>query len=124
MFDSVAAVMTIMCFRQCFAGFSAGGFIVNHADIGPKYTGRLMGITNSVAAIPGLDWRYLTGDLILGPANSWSMVFYVTAGVTFFGGIFYLLLQTQKNNLIKEDLIYEYSNPKELNESRHLSLKT
>ena len=90
LFDSVAAVMTIMCLGNVFAGFSAGGFIVNHADIGPKYTGRLMGITNSVAAIPGLVGGILTG-MILDATNSWSMVFYVTAGVTFFGGIFYLL---------------------------------
>lgn len=90
MFDSVGAVITIMCIGNVFAGFSAGGFIVNHADIGPKYTGRLMGITNSLAAIPGLIGGILTG-MILDATNSWSMVFYVTAGVTFFGGIFYLL---------------------------------
>ncbi|MFT4713383.1 MAG: MFS family permease, partial [Candidatus Azotimanducaceae bacterium] len=89
-FNSTAAVMTVMCLGNVFSGFGAGGFIVNHADIGPKYTGRLMGITNTFAAIPGLVGGILTG-IILDVTNSWDMVFYVTAGVTFFGGAFYLI---------------------------------
>jgi ACS family sodium-dependent inorganic phosphate cotransporter-like MFS transporter 5 len=79
-----------LCVGNVFGGFIAGGFIINHADIGPKYTGRLMGITNTFAAIPGLVGGILTG-VILDVTNSWDMVFYVTAGVTFFGGLFYLL---------------------------------
>ena len=58
--------------------------------IGPEHTGRLMGITNMVAALPGLVGGVLTG-IILDTTNSWDMVFYVVAGVTFFGGIFYFL---------------------------------
>ena len=89
-FDTTFTVIAMMCLGNVFAGFSAGGFIVNHADIGPKYTGRLMGITNTFAAIPGLVGGILTG-VILDVTNSWDMVFYVTAGVTFCGGLFYLL---------------------------------
>ena len=89
-FNTTFAVIGIMCVGNAFGGFIAGGFIVNHADIGPKYTGRLMGITNTFAAIPGLVGGILTG-IILDVTNSWDMVFYVTAGVTAFGGLFYLL---------------------------------
>ena len=89
-FETTFAVIGILCVGNVFGGFIAGGFIVNHADIGPKYTGRLMGITNTFAAIPGLVGGILTG-IILDVTNSWDMVFYVTAGVTFFGGVFYLL---------------------------------
>ena len=88
--ESVAAIIAIMCLGNMFGGFGAGGFIVNHADIGPKYTGRLMGITNMIAALPGLVGGILTG-VILDVTNSWDMVFYVVAGITFFGGIFYFL---------------------------------
>ena len=42
-----------------------------------------MGITNMVAALPGLVGGVLTG-IILDTTNSWDMVFYVVAGVTFF----------------------------------------
>ena len=88
--DSVAGVIAIMCLGNVFGGFSAGGFIVNHADIGPEHTGRLMGITNMFAAIPGFIGAIITG-MILDATNSWDMVFYVVAGITFFGGIFYFL---------------------------------
>ena len=88
--NSVAGVIAIMCLGNVFGGFSAGGFIVNHADIGPRHTGRLMGITNMFAAIPGFVGAIITG-MILDATNSWDMVFYVVAGITFFGGIFYLL---------------------------------
>ena len=88
--ESVTGIIAIMCLGNVFGGFSAGGFIVNHADIGPKHTGRLMGITNMVAALPGLVGGVLTG-IILDATNSWDMVFYVVAGITFFGGIFYFL---------------------------------
>ena len=88
--ESVAGIIAIMCLGNVFGGFGAGGFIVNHADIGPKHTGRLMGITNMIAALPGLVGGILTG-VILDVTNSWDMVFYVVAGITFFGGIFYFL---------------------------------
>jgi ACS family sodium-dependent inorganic phosphate cotransporter len=88
--ESVAAIIAIMCLGNVFGGFGAGGFIVNHADIGPKHTGRLMGITNMIAALPGIVGGILTG-VILDVTNSWDMVFYVVAGITFFGGIYYFL---------------------------------
>ena len=86
----MSVVIAIMCLGNAFSGMAAGGFIVNHADIGPKYTGTLMGMTNMLGAIPGIVGVYLTG-LILNATGSWDAVFYVTAGVTFFGGLFYLL---------------------------------
>tara|TARA_Y100000590_G_scaffold213192_1_gene241526 strand:+ start:24294 stop:25541 length:1248 start_codon:yes stop_codon:yes gene_type:complete len=89
-FEAVSSVIALMCLGNAFSGMAAGGFIVNHADIGPKYTGTLMGLTNMLGAIPGIVGVYLTG-LILNATNSWDSVFYVTAGVTFFGMIFYLL---------------------------------
>ena len=82
--------MGLMCLGNAFAGMAAGGFIVNHADIGPKYTGTLMGITNMLGAIPGIIGVYLSG-LILNEFGSWAAVFYVVSGVTFFGMIFYLI---------------------------------
>ena len=43
-----------------------------------------------IAALPGLIGGVLTG-IILDVTNSWDIVFYVVAGITFFGGIFYLI---------------------------------
>ena len=92
-FETVTSVITIICLGNAFSGFAAGGFIVNHADIGPKYTGTLMGITNMIGAIPGIIGVYLSG-LILNATNSWDAIFYVVAGVMFFGMIFYLFFSS------------------------------
>ena len=39
-------------------------YIVNHLDIAPRYAGVLMGITNTVATIPGMVGPYIVGYLI------------------------------------------------------------
>lgn len=36
------------------AGFSRGGFSVNHMDIAPKYAGPLMGISNTAGTLAGV----------------------------------------------------------------------
>ena len=89
-FETVTSVIAIICLGNAFAGMASGGFIINHSDIGPKYTGSLMGITNMLGAIPGIIGVYISG-LILEATNSWDAIFYVVAGVMFFGMIFYLL---------------------------------
>ena len=35
------------------AGFQYSGFLVNHVDIAPQYSGILFGISNSIAAVTG-----------------------------------------------------------------------
>ena len=59
-------------------------------DIGPKYAGTLMGITNTFATLPGIVAVYVTG-YILQVTGSWDWVFLTTAGVTLFGMVFYLI---------------------------------
>lgn len=36
------------------AGFSRGGFSVNHMDIAPKYAGPVMGISNTAGTLAGI----------------------------------------------------------------------
>jgi hypothetical protein len=43
---------------------SCAGWGVNHLDIGPRYAGVLMGITNTVATIPGFVAPEVTGILV------------------------------------------------------------
>ena len=49
-----------------------------------------MGITNTFATLPGITAVYITG-YILQATGSWDLVFIMTAGVTLFGMIFYLI---------------------------------
>ena len=46
-----------------------------------------------VGAIPGIIGVYLSG-LILNATNSWDAIFYVVAGVMFFGMVFYLFFSS------------------------------
>ena len=43
-----------LSFSVGFSGMAMAGFNINHIDLAPQYAGILMGITNSVATIPGI----------------------------------------------------------------------
>ncbi|MEM7080829.1 MAG: ACS family MFS transporter [Pseudomonadota bacterium] len=88
--ESVWAAMGILCLGKVFSAAGIGGHSVNHMDIGPRHAGTLMGITNTAGTIPGIVGVYVSG-MILDMTGSWALVFQVTAGVTLFGMIFYLL---------------------------------
>ena len=88
--DNVWAAIGILCLGKMFSAAGIGGHSVNHMDIGPKHAGTLMGITNTAGTIPGIVGVYATG-LILEYTGSWALVFQVTASVTLFGMVFYLI---------------------------------
>jgi MFS family permease len=93
--DSVWLAITIMTIGNALGAFVVGGFVVNHMDIAPKYAGTLMGITNTAGTIPGIIGVFVSG-LILELTGSWALVFQVTAGVTLFGLVFYLLFASSE----------------------------
>ncbi|NKB99186.1 MAG: MFS transporter [Pseudomonadales bacterium] len=82
--------ITIMCVGNALGAFVTGGFSVNHMDIAPNHAGKLMGITNTFATIPGIIGVTVSG-FILETTGSWALVFQVAGGVTLFGLIFYLI---------------------------------
>lgn len=88
--DSVAAAIGILCLGKVFSAANIGGYAVNHMDIGPRHAGTLMGITNTAGTIPGIVGVYVSA-LILDVTGSWALVFQVTAAVSVFGLVFYLL---------------------------------
>jgi ACS family sodium-dependent inorganic phosphate cotransporter len=88
--DTVWAAIGLLCLGNVFGAAGIGGHSVNHMDIGPKYSGTLMGITNTFATLPGIIAVYITG-YILQVTGSWDLVFIMTAGVTLFGMVFYLI---------------------------------
>jgi len=73
------------------AGNSLGlaAFGVNHLDVGPRYAGVLMGISNTVATIPGIVGVAAAG-FILQAAGSFTAIFYLTAAVYMLGAAGYL----------------------------------
>lgn len=82
--------IAVMCVGNALGAFVTGGFAVNHMDIAPNHAGKLMGITNTFATIPGIIGVTVSG-WILEATGSWALVFQVAGGVTVIGLIFYLL---------------------------------
>lgn len=66
----------------CWAGFS-----VNHLDLAPQYAGHLMGISNTLATLPGMVAPLIAGMIVQhGYASEWNIIFYSTALIYAVGG--------------------------------------
>ena len=83
------SVVLLLCLINFCSGVCQGGFGVNHADLGPKYTGTLVGISGSIGMIAAIFSPMVAG-LVLEVTNSWNLIFYICSGVLVFGGLFYL----------------------------------
>ena len=88
--DSLLNVVILLCLINVCSGICAGGFGVNHADLGPKYTGSLVGISGSIGMIAAILSPIVAGT-VLEITNSWSIIFYICAGMLIFGGVFYFI---------------------------------
>ena len=90
---SVEITLILLCLINFCIGIAAGGFGVNHADIGPNYTGNLFGIAGSIGMIAAV-FSPLAAGFILENTNSWFLIFNISTIVLFFGGLFYLFFSS------------------------------
>ncbi|XP_041361021.1 LOW QUALITY PROTEIN: uncharacterized protein LOC121377181 [Gigantopelta aegis] len=76
------------------AGMTMPGFNVNHLDIAPKFAGVLLGITNSLATIPGFLAPIVVGVLTNHNETSeqWRIIFFMTAGILVTGAVIFAVL--------------------------------
>ena len=88
--NSLINMVVLLSLINVCSGICAGGFGVNHADLGPKYTGTLVGISGSIGMVAAILSPIVAGT-VLEITNSWNVIFYICSGVLIFGGIFYLL---------------------------------
>ncbi|CDP10484.1 unnamed protein product [Coffea canephora] len=65
-------VVTILTGGLALSSFALSGLYCTHQDISPEYASILLGITNTVGAVPGIVGVALTGYL-LDSTHSWSM---------------------------------------------------
>ena len=89
LFESIIGVITMLCITNMCAGLGTGGFSVNHADIGPKNTGSIIGISATIATIPGIIGVAISGFLV-DLTGSFDSIFYLASAIVLFGGAFYL----------------------------------
>ncbi|KAK9060695.1 hypothetical protein SSX86_021401 [Deinandra increscens subsp. villosa] len=64
--------VTILTTGLALSSFALSGLYCTHQDISPEYASILLGITNTVGAVPGIVGVALTGYL-LDSTHSWSM---------------------------------------------------
>ncbi|XP_044253825.1 sialin [Tribolium madens] len=74
------ALMTIAVTSD---GAMFSGFLSNHIDIAPNFAGTLVGLTNTIATIPGFVVPIIVGKLTHADPSihSWRKVFYITIGL-------------------------------------------
>lgn len=61
---SAVAVVAFLTVAVGFGGFAWAGFSVNPLDIAPQFASILMGLSNTVATLPGMISPLLTGHLV------------------------------------------------------------
>ena len=86
---SAAMAVALLTVAASANGLSSAAFGVNHLDVAPTYAGILMGISNTIATIPGIIGVAATG-LIVQATRSFSAVFILIAAVYGLGMFCYL----------------------------------
>eukprot|EP00188_Purpureofilum_apyrenoidigerum_P006405 Plantae.Rhodophyta-Purpureofilum_apyrenoidigerum.ctg9934.p1 GENE.Plantae.Rhodophyta-Purpureofilum_apyrenoidigerum.ctg9934~~Plantae.Rhodophyta-Purpureofilum_apyrenoidigerum.ctg9934.p1 ORF type:complete len:278 (+),score=34.30 Plantae.Rhodophyta-Purpureofilum_apyrenoidigerum.ctg9934:1-834(+) len=93
MTEDTATAVFCMTMALGLGSFSQSGVYANHQDIGPEYSGILLGISNTFAALPGIIGVALTG-FILDSTGSWDWVFGLAIAFYALGTIVYNVFGT------------------------------
>ncbi len=86
---SPASAIALLTVSAAANGLGLAAYGINHLDVGPTYAGVLMGISNTIAAIPGIIGVAVTG-FIVQSTGSFAAVFYLIAAIDAVGLVGYL----------------------------------
>ncbi|CAB4294320.1 unnamed protein product [Prunus armeniaca] len=87
--------MAVLC-MACSQGtdaFSQSGLYSNHQDIAPRYSGVLLGLSNTAGVLAGVFGTASTGYIL--QHGSWDDVFNVSVGLYLFGTVVWNLFSTE-----------------------------
>jgi len=96
--DVVVAVVCVTASVTFVGAGSAGGYAPNILDLAPFHGGILMGISNTIATLPGIISPVLTGYIVQSKtrsarsADEWREVFWLGLGVALVGNIIFAVL--------------------------------
>lgn len=98
---SQSGALTLVILAVAFSAFSQAGYNVNHLDIAPNFAGILMGISNTIATIPGFLAPYVVGVLTdtENVRAGWQSVFYISASINLFGAIFFAIFASGEQQI-------------------------
>ncbi|KAG7163343.1 inorganic phosphate cotransporter-like 1 [Homarus americanus] len=85
--------MVVLCLAVGMNGAIFSGYMCSHQDLSPNLAGTLMGITNTVATLPGFISPSVTGALTDGnqTLSAWRTVFIIASVIYFICNTFYLV---------------------------------
>ncbi|OQV14447.1 Sialin [Hypsibius exemplaris] len=91
----VYGAVTLLVLSVGGTALALSGFQVNHIDVSPTFAGTLMGLTNTLATIPGIVGPFVVGLITSGPSGQtftqWRIVFFISAGIYLVTALFYAL---------------------------------
>jgi len=82
---SAPAAVACMMGAQGLDAFSQSGLYSNHADIAPRYSGVLLGISNTAGVLAGVMGSLVTGNIL--QHGTWSQVWQVAIGLYLVGTV-------------------------------------
>ncbi|CAF1005945.1 unnamed protein product [Adineta ricciae] len=90
---SKVGAMICITSAVAFIGFHSSGCHISHLDIASNYAGTLVGITNTLASIPGFVGPYVVGAITYEnqTVHAWKIIFDLSAGIGLFGSLFYCI---------------------------------
>jgi ACS family sodium-dependent inorganic phosphate cotransporter len=89
---TVPAAVACMMGAQGFDAFSQSGLYSNHQDIGPRYAGVLLGMSNTAGVLAGVLGSLATGHLL--SVGTWADVWRVAVALYLVGTVIWLLFST------------------------------
>ncbi|KAL3530858.1 hypothetical protein ACH5RR_010180 [Cinchona calisaya] len=90
--DSPAMAVLCMACSQGTDAFSQSGLYSNHQDIAPRYSGVLLGLSNTAGVLAGVFGTAATGYIL--QHGSWDDVFTVSVGLYLVGTVVWNLFST------------------------------
>ncbi|CAD5119812.1 DgyrCDS8396 [Dimorphilus gyrociliatus] len=90
---SRSAAVICLTLSVGLGGIASAGFQVNHLDLAPAFAGTLLGITNSIATIPGFAGPAVVTAFTEhnNSVQQWQKVFFISAGIYAFGSLTYAI---------------------------------
>jgi MFS family permease len=87
---TIAAIL-LAC-ANGIGGFAAGGgYWPSLGDLSVEHSSVIVGISNSIASIPGIVGGNFVGNLLNATGNNWALVFQIAASIEVLGAILFLI---------------------------------
>jgi len=87
-----ALAVALSCGALGFGAFSHSGYWANVVDLSPRYAGVLIGISNTIATLPGILANVSTGYILKQTGDDWTPVFMLAISIYALGLSAFLLL--------------------------------